>query len=158
MFREFVEGRFGLQLVEMYVEKLIEFSSLGLPDYSMSFFKLAIEQMGDSWRRFHHEQQRFPFRIFQLAWMSDSDFLREYRRMQECMSACFQCVDVEFSAVLLSYIPGTTTDIHDHENDRSLHVKIDHIRKFLLDVMVFCPISSDLVECLHGATQSRLHR
>ena len=89
--------------------------------------------------------------MFKLVGLSQDDCLREYRCLQQVMASCPKCVDIEFSSVLLGYIPTGDTEAEAHR-------KILQVEQFLKDCTVFCPISSDVVECLHGATQTRLHR
>jgi len=136
-----------------YVNKLIEFPAMRAPDFARSVFTLGLEEIGESWRRFYHEQQRFPFVILQLADLSHEDFMKEYRQLQIAERSCANCVDLEFSTLLLSYIPETE-DCNCHD----VKEKVLTLQRFLQDVAVWCPISADLVECLHGACQSRLHR
>ena len=136
-----------------YVNKLIEFPALRAPDFAQSFFTLGLEEIGESWRRFYHEQQRFPFLLLRLSDLCHQDFMKEYRVLQIAQRSCINCVDLEMSAVLLSYIPET-----EDWNCDAVKTKAVALQRFLKDIAVWCPISADLVECLHGACQSRLHR
>lgn len=149
VFQEFATGQLGIDLVQAYVNTLVEFSSLQQPSFADSFFKLVLEQMTEGWRRFHHEQQCFPYPLFKLTSLSATDCLKEYRILQESARQCPQCFDLEFSTILLSYIPA---------GDAHANAKIVEVQNFLSNVMIYCPISSDLVECLHGSCQSKLHR
>lgn len=154
MFHDFISGKVGEQLVGQYIEILVQFSSIvGEPGLAQDCFHIALEQIGEAWRRFYHEHQRFPFKMFRLAETPRADFMREYRSLQQEGLTCGKCVDLEFSAVLLAYIP--TTEADDSVVTQS---KATHLQEFLKDVAVFSPLSTCLVECLHGALQSRLHR
>lgn len=143
--------------MKQYVDQLVHFPSLQHPDFAHDFFQMSLGQIGDSWRRFHIDQQCYPFKMFRLAapdLSNPQDCLREYRLLQEELLSpgrCPSCVDVEFSGVLLQYISPT-------EDEHVANRKILSVRRFLKDLSHFCPISSDVVECLHGACQSRLHR
>ena len=150
-FLDFASGQIGLDLIRKYVDKLVSFPSMQQPDLARSYFQLVLEQLGESWRRFHHLQQAFPYKMFKLVGLSEDDWLREYRHLQGVMGVCPQCVDIEFSSVLLGYISKG-------DSEAEARRKILQVEQFLKDCTIFCPISSDVVECLHGATQTRLHR
>lgn len=152
-FRNFASGQLGLDMVEAFVDKLVEFSCLDVPGFAPSFFQLALEQLGEAWRRFFLEQQRYPYKMFNLIELEHDDFLRELRSLQALEASCTQCLDLEFSSVLIKYISED-----DQKDPAVLKAKIQGIRLFLRDVTIFSPISADIVECLHGASQSRLHR
>ena len=154
MFHNFISGNAGEQMIGQYIELLVQFSSLvGEPGLAKDCFQMALQQIGEVWRRFYHEYQRFPFKMFRLAETPKADFMREYRLLQKEGESCGKCVDLEFSAVLLTYIPATEAD-----DSAVTQLKVTHLQEFLKDVAVFSPLSTCLVECLHGALQSRLHR
>lgn len=102
--------------------------------------------------RSHFCKLGFPFKIFELLELEcHDDFLNKYRAMQQAMCECQDCFDVEFSQPLLSFIPQTLDDEH-------LRSRVIRLKRFLHDVSVFVPISSDSVECIHGFFQSKIHR
>ena len=104
------------------------------------------------WSRGHFCKQGFPYKIFDLLELeSHDDFLNKYRDMQQAMSECTDCFDIEFSQPLLSFIPQTLAG-------EQLHSRVIRLKRFLHDVSVFVPISSDSVECIHGFFQSKIHR
>lgn len=140
-------------MVEAYIERLIAFPALQVPDFVDSYFNLALQQLGEGWRRFFHEQQRFPSKLFKFACLSHTDFMKEYRNLQSLEAACRECFDVEFTSILLQYIPESEDDSSD-----AVMAKSECLRRFLSDTAVWAPISADIVECLHGSCQSRLHR
>lgn len=153
LFRDFASGRLGLDMVEEFIDKLSAFSSLQVPDFAQSFFQLALEQIGETWRRFFHELQRYPYKLFDLLDLQPQDFLQEFQRLRTREASCPQCLDVEFTAILVRYISE-----EDEKDPEVLKVKIQNITNFLRDLTVWSPISADLVECLHGTSQSRVHR
>ena len=151
-FKHFISGNFGFEMVDLYVEKLRNFPRLGLPNMANECFTICISVMGEVWRRFVFDKQCCPYTLFALLdTTTDEDFLRAYRDMQRSMEDCPMCTDVEFSRVLLRAIP---TD----GNLAELKPAISTLRNFLEDVTIFTPVSSDLVECLHGFQQGKVHR
>lgn len=151
-FKHFISGNFGFEMVDLYVEKLRNFPRLGLPNMANECFTICISVMGEVWRRFVFDKQCCPYTLFALLdTTTDEDFLRAYRDMQRSMEDCPMCTDAEFSRDLLRAIP---TD----GNLAELKPAISTLRNFLEDVTIFTPVSSDLVECLHGFQQGKVHR
>eukprot|EP00438_Fugacium_kawagutii_P022410 Skav209131 [mRNA] locus=scaffold682:262010:265350:+ [translate_table: standard] len=150
VFLSYVSGTMGCELVATHINLLVEFSCLGLPEFVESFFEMVLQQMGEFWRRFHHEQMKFPNRMFELTNLDHTNFLTKYRQFQGLERICPECIDLEFSSVLLAYIPeDSSPEAH------STLEKVKQIQRFLKDLTVFAPLSADLVECLHGTCQSK---
>ena len=154
LFKRFANGKFGEELVCLYLEKMRLFPKLGLPQLAKDCFVISLAVMGELWRRFTFDKQCCPFQIFSLLdTSSDEEFLQLYQKFQQTLDTCPQCVDHEFSTVILRHIP-----LGARHRDEEVRSKIEAIRSLLCDLTTFTPISSDLVECLHGFQQAKLHR
>lgn len=133
---------------------LEDFPKLGIHDMALNFFELAIQSMGEHWRRLIFPTMGFPYLCFNLLnHDSDSECLSEYKKLQARIQVCPRCADTEFSTILLSYI-----DSDMQIDDPCATAKIRDVRRFLADIAIFGPLSTDLVECAHGYCQSLLHR
>ena len=138
----------------LYLEKMRLFPKLGLPQLATDCFVMSLGVMGELWRRFTFDKQCCPFQIFALLdTSSDEEFLQLYQKFQQTMDICPQCVDLEFSTVILQQIPPRAC-----HRDEFVKRRIASILDLLRDLATFTPISSDLVECLHGFQQAKLHR
>lgn len=85
--------------------------------------------------------------------LDDSDqsrVLEACKRLKAKQEACYQCCDIEFSSPLLGYLSVTNSD--------GAPCHLEAVQQLLTDIAVHAPISSDVVECRHGFTQSLLHR
>lgn len=159
MFLSYVSGGMGRELVGAYMNLLVEFPCLGQPEFANSFFELVLQQVAEAWRRFSLEQNRFCNRLFALTSLDHASFLAEFRKLQALEKVCPHCVDLEFSAVLLRWLPemcGADTDVTDESP--LMKEKVKQLKQYLQDLTVYSPLSADVVECLHGACQSRLGR
>ncbi len=117
-------------------------------------FELAIQSMGEHWRRLIFPTMGFPYLLFNmLNHDSDSSCLSEYKKLQARIQVCPKCADTEFSTILLSYI-----DSDMQIDDPRATAKIRDVRRFLADIAIFGPLSTDLVECAHGFAQCLFHR
>ncbi|CAK9085767.1 Uncharacterized protein SCF082_LOCUS40615 [Durusdinium trenchii] len=146
-----VSGQMGEEMVAAYVKLLVEFPVLGEPQFAESYFELVLQSAGDAWRRFSLEQDRFPNKMFKLANLDHQSFLEKYRAYQYIERCCCECVDLEFSSILLAYIT-------EQDDDLQVQEKVTQIQAFLRSLCIYAPVSADVVECLHGACQSRLAR
>ena len=144
-------------MIQDYVSKLSLFATLHIPQLTRDYFCLCISEIGEIWRRFVQPTQTFPFVMFGLANLSVPEFLLRFAELKATAAACPQCVDTEFSSVLLSFIP-ITGDEQYNLTCPAIQEKIKQVQELLRDLQVFAPLSSDLVECLHGRCQSSLHR
>lgn len=152
-FLKYCSGDFGLDLNAEYLQKLKQFPHLGLPQLSKTCFTICIMCMGEVWRRFTFERQCFPFKLFGLLNApSDQQFLKDYRLMQAAQRKCPQCIDIEFSRVILGFIPPSMG-----QGQEAMH-RAASLRDFLVDLAIFAPITADIVENLHGFCQAKLHR
>lgn len=153
IFKSFMFGQLGERCIAEYVDILQKFPQLGIEELAPQYFSLSLQAMGEHWRRLCFPTGSFPYVIFKLVEMDDAAFLREYLCLQQLMTDCHNCVDLEFSAVLLSVIPPQS----DLESQGVL-LQIGRLRRFLYDLCIWAPLSSDIVECYHGFTQCQLHR
>ena len=152
----FANGSFGLEMLDQYMVKLENFHTLGLADLRMEAFISAILVMGEIWRRFVYERDCFPFKLWNLlTTKSDQEFLEMYCRFQKVKVQCPVCCDIEFTHPFLNILPESGSD--DPLNDATAS-KIRAMKALLLDLSIFTPLSSDLVECLHGFSQAKCHR
>ena len=134
-----------------YLQKLASFPSLQQPHLVQDFFEMCLDQIGDLWRRLVHSHASFPHKLFALCDLDHDEFLAQYRLFQGIVQQCETCADMEFTHMVLSYIPISSSPAATREKVLSLQL-------FLKDVATFAPMSTDLVECLHGFYQSKLHR
>ncbi len=140
----------------MYMERLAAFpQQLHLHQFSKEVFRMTLSVMGECWRRFDFERQRCPWVfISKLLEVEDIDvFLGIFSEFQSLAEQCHRCIDVEFTAALLNYIPKGACAA-----DPEVCQRVRLLQGFLADLSVYCPLGSDLVECLHGFYQSKLHR
>ena len=149
-FLSFVSGQFGQGLIDDYLATLKDFPHLGIPAVAQTFFQLAIQAMAENWRRFTLPTMSFPYTMFRLLDCELDQFREEFERLKAKKDMCCQCADLEFSTPLLSWINVSTPEAAQ----RSMHA----VQRFLRHMSLQAPISSDLVECLHGWTQHLLHR
>lgn len=111
-----------------------------------------MQTMADNWRRFVLPTQTFPHCMFHLLnCEEDETFIDEYKRLRSILEVCPQCVDLEFSTILLQFV-------NLNASDEEIVCSVKQLRRFLLDISIVAPLSSDLVECMHGFTQTLLHR
>lgn len=153
IFRDFVSGKFGTELISDYIVVLGNFPLLRIPSVASTTFSLALQAITDSWRRFSLPMESYPFILFNLCGMEHKEFLEEYFRTQKHAQACKTCCDLEFSHPILHFIaPGSDWD------SPLVKSKVLSIQHMLDDIRCYTPISRDPVECLHGYTQNLLHR
>lgn len=153
IFRDFVSGKFGAELISDYIVVLGNFPLLRIPSVASTTFSLALQAITDSWRRFSLPMESYPFILFNLCGMEHKEFLEEYFRTQKHAQACKTCCDLEFSHPILHFIaPGSDWD------SPLVKSKVLSIQHMLDDIRCYTPISRDPVECLHGYTQNLLHR
>eukprot|EP00438_Fugacium_kawagutii_P000563 Skav206451 [mRNA] locus=scaffold230:72031:80449:- [translate_table: standard] len=153
-FIDFVKGNFGMKLIAMHVQCLLDFHRLGIPTLSKDYFVVSMLMMGDVWKRFIHDVDRYPFKLFCLLDCKTSDeLLDRYHSIREQMKVCQQCIDVEFTSQIMAYLEG---GLNDNADELMLRLKIT--QDFLKDASTFVPLSSDHVECVHGLHQSLTYR
>ena len=102
--------------------------------------------MGESWRRFVHYVDTYPWYLFRLCHMSEEEFWVQWQKVE---SGCQGCVDVELTKGLLLACPtdeACRTDFYER------------VKALLTDLATFTPLSTDSVETVHGHIQSRIHK
>lgn len=122
-------------------------------EFAPDYFKMTLQAMGDHWRRFEFPTCGMPFLLFALVDLEPGDFLARYSQLQCQAEECPCCADIEFSTVLLRYIPRGS-QLHE----AGVEARVNKLKQFLADLCVFAPLSTDIVECYHGYTQCQLHR
>ena len=155
-FKAYMRGDFGTQLIREYLQKMRLLPSLGLDSQELAkdFFVLCIVQIGESWRRFCHKLQSFPYILWSLCELErPADLCMELAKFQRQARQCDQCVDPEFTAVLLGQLPSPIDPANPDHIQMALKIK-----QLLQDLSTFVPLSTDSVEALHGFSQSKLHR
>ena len=154
IFKRFALGSLGSHQVERYVKLLETFPALKAPGLKKEFFIMALESIGEAWRRFIYATQSFPFVLFTLCNVDLPDFIRQYAELAARARACPKCLDQEFSMVILTYIDN----VEEALVSKPIADKCYAVQSFLEDVAAYAPISSDLVEALHGTAQTKLNR
>ena len=92
-----------------------------------------------------------PYKTFELIGLDHDSFLRQYSSLQQQAQVCKQCIDAEFTTPILQYIKCCKDEI-DHDGV-PVRDKVTYLQGLLTHTATFAPISSDLVECLHGYCQ-----
>lgn len=145
---DYVTGQFGEQFLHDYVKILTSFSGQNIHSTARRFFILALEAMGEVWRRFVLAVSRTPYTLFRLIDMSHPDFLQECAALEERSARCHECIDLEFSTPMLKFLRARGND----------QEAVAQVQNLLRSIAVHGPISSDLVECLHGYCQRILSK
>lgn len=148
---DYVSGNFGWELVKDYILGLTNFPYLKIPDLALDFFQLSLGAMSEKWRRFTFSTQSYPCETFKLAGVDHDKFVSMYSDLKQRRKESPCCIDPEFTGILLEYIVSFENDIDT--DGLPVREKICHIQQLLDHIMAFAPISSDLVECLHGYCQ-----
>lgn len=152
IFLSFTSGNFGAELIEEHLIQLNKFRFLGIHSIAKDFFKLSLEAMCENWKRLVLITESFPFTLFQLVECETNEqFLGLYRRLKSQQEKCSACADIEFSTVLLQFIDLAATAVDQNQ-------QVESLKGMLNDLCIYAPLSSDLVECLHGYSQHLLHR
>ena len=126
-------------------------------------FGKAIWTLGDLWRRLCLEVHGTPHTSFGLYGLPLEEFLDSLRMIQKEHQTCRECLDTEFTEVILQQFapllqPAAESDEHASIDRMSKLVEEYHaIQDVMGDVATVLPISSDLVECVHGEVQRKLH-
>lgn len=150
IFLDFVLGKFGHDLIDDYLKTLNDFKKLTIPSVAQVFFTLGLQAMAENFRRFVHPTQAFPYMVFRLLDTDHDGFVAMCKQFKAKQQSCHCCVDIDFTSCLLEFIDVTTPDRARYSEKA--------VKDFLFDLSVHAPISSDLVECLHGFSQHVVHR
>ena len=145
---EYVTGEFGKQFLRDYVKILTSFPLQSIHSTAKRFFTLALEAMGEVWRRFVLAVSRTPYTLFRTMDMSHTDFLQECAALEKRSARCSQCIDMEFTTPMLEFLRARNSD----------QKAVTQVQNLLRSIAVHGPISSDLVECLHGYCQRILSK
>ena len=133
-----------------YCDLLVSFPEYHIHTVAHEYFVLALEAMAEAWRRFQFVVTTYPFAIFQWVDMDDKCLWKECVELEKFGSRCPACIDSGFTRPIIDFIQATDVD------EAALRVRTSAVRALLKTVMIHCPISSDVVECLHGYCQQLL--
>lgn len=153
---DYVSGRFGWSMVAEYVKVLHSFPTQGIHNLADQFFNLGIQATAEAWRRYVSITSAYPFAVFRLVDLDDERFWQECLAIEAMGSKCGQCIDIEFTKPIVKFIRGDLLGVDG--NHPEVKERISKVRQLLLDISIHSPISSDLVECLHGYCQRLLGR
>ena len=137
-------------LVKDYCDLLVSFPEQHIHTMAYEFFVLALEAMSEAWRRFQFAVKTYPFPIFRWVDMDDTCVWKECVELEKLGKCCPACIDSGFTRPIIDFIQARDTD------EAALRVRTSAVRDFLKSAMIHCPISSDIVECLHGYCQHLL--
>jgi hypothetical protein len=104
--------------------------------------------MADVWKRFSLQAIGYPYCIFSLVDTSVQDFKIKWLEIVSTLSACEQCVDIEFSSALLRLFNTPETD--NFAEWSQLHSKVTSL---LDEVATCCPLNTESVENKHAISQ-----
>lgn len=154
-FRECMDGTLGRCSISKYIAKLQACPEACLLSSALrrDFFVMVLVQIGETWRRFCHKRDAFPYIWWKLCDVEGDALIDLAREMQTQAAKCPSCVDPAFSGALLGFLPNP---LQSGNNEHLKRVK--QLQSFLRSASVFCPISTDATEALHGFSQAKLHR
>ena len=158
MFQRWVSGAMGSAAMGQFLKNL---QSLDLaehcrscqsdaPALSMTCFQLTVFAVTDVWRRFSLAQQSFPWCMFRLMDCDDDEFCSIWTQFRAALTDCKECVDVAFSAPLLSAVDVSALDLEARGRF------IRETQLLLKDIATYCPLGTDSVENTHAQNQSKL--
>lgn len=160
-FLRFVAGSVGHRIIESYQDLLmnkihqdIASGLLSAESCLGTVLTMAIICITDTWRRFVHNVADFPHILFCLVGTDLATFCKMWDHCQERFQQCPDCVDHEFSRVLLSSFPGKLAGKPIPEQE-SVQTKVSAI---LADIATYSPLSSERVECKNGKVQAIVSR
>lgn len=143
-------------MLHCYICKLRDFRVLSLDhpeNLAADYFNMVLSQIGHCWRRFYHKHQCFPYILWQLCGLTGDDLYAKCAELLSAADLCAECLDIEFSTCLVSRIP------HPYDPHNATHQeKTRELQNVLETCAMYCPISTDQVETLHGFMQSKLSR
>eukprot|EP00438_Fugacium_kawagutii_P035644 Skav208360 [mRNA] locus=scaffold1964:344442:349927:+ [translate_table: standard] len=113
-------------------------------------FQLAVVGITDCWRRLVYDFSSPPFCLFDLISLSTDVFIKRWRNLHDAFSTCSSCFDDAFSGVLLSHFPMSE---FDGQTVAQREETVSTIKQLLMDVAIWSPLSSDLVEIKNGQVQ-----
>lgn len=156
LFCDMVSGRFGWEIISDYQSLLTgQFANAeeaGLDVSSASCLQTALTMaiiiMSDTWRRFVHDYSGYPFKLFSLL---EVQHVQQFTLMWDDFqwTSCNQCLDSEFSQVLLAAFPSEMAKEPQAVQERAFQ----QVRLLLHDIATYTPLSSDPVEIKNGQVQ-----
>lgn len=162
LFFEWVSGELGEMSILLLVSMVEDtgnpyWQHLSADDCSAQFGQ-SVWVLGDLWRRLCLEVLGHPHTTFCLYGLPLDEFIDAISKVLQEYRACRRCIDTEFTEVILSQF-GPLLEYYGQslEANEALSQAYAHLQDLLKDMATLCPISSDLVECINGNIQSRLH-
>lgn len=110
--------------------------------------------MADIWKRFSLPAMGFPWACFAL--LDDrcvAKFRDRWHRLQEKLSKCKQCLDMEFTGILLRKFEAPSPN-----NDEAWALMQIEVNTILEHVATYAPLNSESVENAHAVTQTLLSK
>jgi hypothetical protein len=158
-FLQVVSGTLGEEAVKDYVKSLnIRFKQI-CPELSspapmaMTFFRQTIFAMSDVWRKLCHAFMCPPFDVFALLDVDFETFADRWRLLRGLYRACPQCVDIDFTTVLLEMFG----DLDGKSAAEQLEI-FHQVVNLLKSIATYCPLTSDSTEIRHGQVQADAQR
>lgn len=158
MFLSLVSGSLGKHLIQLYFDMLSSgFSSLGEIGLDLAsrqnlqtVFTMTLIMVSDIWRRFVHEFDTFPYKLFSLLTTTDLEgFVSKWDSWQKLRASCPNCFDAEMGHRILDAFGGNLSS-------EPFEVQADTfqcVTALLHDVATYAPVSSDPVEVKNGQVQ-----
>ena len=155
-FLDAVSGRLGDSLVGHYcrflqtgLKEAIDMGLNARPELLSQVFQLATLCMTDLHRRFKYEFRSPPYCLFGLIGLNLSDFVCQWSALQDQHRHCDECLDAEFSEVLVQHFKD---DIRLRTLPEQEAVR-QEVQGLLRDISEWAPLTSDTVELKHGTVQ-----
>ncbi|CAE7787156.1 HERC1 [Symbiodinium sp. CCMP2456] len=159
-FLNFASGNFGMDIVKSFLDIIVHTSKESVckglgpsPSRAKEVWCGALFGMADSWRRFVHQLDCYPWKLFALCPMTEKDFFNRWSELQQRLSACPCCLDVEITQGLLRSLGDFGSD--EPASRKQVYVQVVQL---LMDVATYAPLSTDAVEVFHGQLQNVIHK
>jgi hypothetical protein len=158
LFLSVVSGSFGWNIISTYCNLMMhELGSLALTGVDLTSqgnlqtcFTMMLVIITDTWKRFVHDYDTFPFKFFQLLESNLAGFVTMWDGFQTCKSHCGKCFDPAFSKALLAGYPQKLAEQPPHVQQRVFQ----EVQLLLHDLATYSPLTSDPVEVKNGQVQN----
>lgn len=155
-FLKVVRGELGESLICDFIDLLnnqlqecIDMGLDGTQTQLNQIFQMAVNCMTDLYRRMVLEFMVPPFTLLRLARADPAEFAKAWNDIRQKFLHCEGCVDAEFTTPFLRKYPFSFS-IPPSQDDVE-HIK--DIQEVLVEVSIWCPLTSDAVEILNGQSQ-----
>ena len=169
VFFEWISGQLGevcsLSLVAVVQETGHPYWQHMSSDDCSAEFGRAIWTLGDLWRRLCLEVHGYPHTTFHLYGLPLDEFMVSLGIIYREYKDCRQCVDAELTEPILQAFIPFLTDYSSGAGEAGVSPRMmcqlvaayHELQDLLGDLATVVPLSTDLVECLNGIVQHRLH-